>query len=434
MQPNVKVRGGPIRRREHNLVVTQRLQAPGLRLVAFALGASVLVLAGCESPASTPGTGVPTQCQQEAPIIQGVKTDILFVVDNSGSMAANQQRVATDLPVFVAELQKSGGVANSYRVGLTSTSVYLAYQYFDTVAYFYYPQAGWLVNLPLLDGGTGTERYLDDSDPDLVPRFALAMTAVGIDGSGQETPFEAARIALLDAVAPASPDGGPANAGFLRDGARLMVVAVSDEDDCSETDRPPQVHYTDTDGENFCIDQAALLTPVGDYYTLLESLPDGQGRTRDVVWGALAPVSLLDKSVEAVPCPDQDAGFALCNADCPTSNAPGTRLREMALLFDLGLNNLYSICADSYHDQLLALADIAAIPQTLALNTNVPDPRLLQVTIVRADGTEQLCTLDNGGILYDPAPDGGFPLLQFQGACVRRQSDTSVTIRMFCAG
>jgi hypothetical protein len=34
----------------------------------------------------------------------------------------------------------------------------------------------------------------------------------------------------------------------------------------------------------------------------------------------------------------------------------------------------------------------------------------------------------------DPAPDGGFPLLQFQGACVRRQSDTSVTIRMFCAG
>jgi len=122
VQPNVKVRGGPIRRREHNLVVTQRLQAPGLRLVAFALGASVLVLAGCESPASTPGTGVPTQCQQEAPIIQGVKTDILFVVDNSGSMAANQQRVATDLPVFVAELQKSGGVANSYRVGLTSTS------------------------------------------------------------------------------------------------------------------------------------------------------------------------------------------------------------------------------------------------------------------------------------------------------------------------
>jgi hypothetical protein len=399
------------------------------------LGTLGLLLEGCQSPASTPGTGVPSQCEQVAPAIQPVKTDILFVVDNSGSMAANQKRVATDLPVFVAELQKSGGVVNSFRVGLTTTSVYSAFQDFNTIEYFYYPQGGWLVTLPLVDGGVGTERYLDDTDPQLVPRFALAMTAVGIDGSGQETPFEATRIALLDAVAPLEPsDGGPANAGFLRDGARLMVVAVSDEDDCSETDRPPQVHYTDADGENFCINQAAFLTPVGDYFTLLQSIPDGQGRNRDVVWGTLAPVSLADKSVEAVPCPDQDAGFALCNADCPTSNAPGTRLREMAVLFDLGLNNLYSICADSYHDQLLALADIAAVPQTLDLDINVPDPRLLQVTVVRSDGSQQICTVSNGGLLYDPAPDGGFPRIQFQGACVRRQTDTSVTVRMFCAG
>ncbi len=399
------------------------------------LGTAALGLQGCQSPASQSGTGVPSQCEQQAPAIQAVKTDILFVVDNSGSMAANQKRVATDLPVFVAELQKSGGVTNNFRVGLTTTSVYSAFQSFNSIDYFYYPQGGWLVRLPLVDGGVGTERYLDDTDPQLVPRFALAMTAVGIDGSGQETPFEATRIALLDAVAPPEPaDGGPANAGFLRDGARLMVVAVSDEDDCSETDRPPQVHYTDADGENFCINQAALLTPVGDYFTFLQNLSDGQGRSRDVVWGALAPVSLADKSVEAVPCPDQDAGFALCNADCPTSNAPGTRLREMAVLFDLGLNNLYSICADSYHDQLLALADIAAVPQTLDLDMNVPDARLLQVTIIRSDGSKQICTVANGGLLYEPAPDAGFPRIQFQGDCVRRQTDSSVTVRMFCAG
>jgi hypothetical protein len=403
-----------------------------VRLGFFALGLGIL---GCQSPASVPGTGVPNKCEQVAPALKSVETDILFVVDNSGSMAANQQRVATDLPVFVAELQKSGGVTNSFRVGLTTTSVYSAYEYFNSVAYFYYPEGGWLVQLPLVDGGVGTERYLDDTDPELVPRFALAMTAVGIDGSGQETPFEATRIALLNAVAPIEAfDGGPANHGFLRDGARLMVVAVSDEDDCSETDRPPQVHYTDADGENFCINQGALLTPVGDYFTMLQSLPDGQGRNRDIVWGALAPVSLADKSAEAVICPNQDAGFALCNADCPTSNAPGTRLREMAVLFDLGLNNLYSICADSYHDQLLALADIAAVPQTLDLDMNVPDPRLLQVTIVRVDGTSQICTVDNGGLLYDGAPDGGFPRIQFQNDCIRRQTDTSVTIRMFCAG
>ena len=397
-------------------------------------GLLALGLAACQSPASVPGTGVPSQCEQVAPAIQPVKTDIMFVVDNSGSMAANQKKVATDLPVFVAELQKSGGVVNSFRVGVTTTSVYSAFENFNSVAYFYYPEGGWLFDIPLLDGGVSGQRYLDDTDPELVPRFALAMTAVGIDGSGQETPFEATRIALQNASAPAEADGGPANFGFLRDGARLMVVAVSDEDDCSETDRPPQVHFTDADGENFCIDQAALLTPVGDYYSDLQDLPDGQGRTRAVVWGTLAPVSLADKSAQAIPCPDQDAGFALCNIDCPTSNAPGTRLRQMAVLFDLGLENLYSICADSYHDQLLALADIAAVPQTLDLNMNVPAPQLLQVTIVRVDGTDQICTVDNGGIRYDPAPDGGFPRIQFIGQCVRRQTDSSVTVRLYCAG
>jgi len=403
--------------------------------LGLALSVAALAVAACQSPASQPGTGVPASCQLQAPGIQPVKTDILFVVDNSGSMAASQQRVAQDIPVFVAELQKSGGVLNNFRVGVTTTSVYVAFQYFNTVVDYYYPEAGWLLNLPLVDGGVGTERYLDDSDPELVPRFALAMTAVGINGSGQETPFEATRIALQNAVAPISlPDGGPANHGFLRDGARLMVVAVSNEDDCSEVRRPPLVHENDTDGENFCVNNAALLTPVGDYFTQLQNLPDGQGRNRDVVWGALAPVSLLDKSAQAVPCADQDAGFALCNADCPTSTAPGTRLREMAVLFDLGLNNLYSICADSYHDQLLALADIAAVPQTLDLDSNVPDPRVLSVVIVRADGTSQVCSVDNGGLLYDSAPDGGFARIQFQGACVRRQSDTQVTVRMYCAG
>lgn len=425
----------PIQRRARTVssrrALSERL-GPWLRAL---LALTALSPLACQSPASQPGTGVPAQCQQQAPAIQGVKTDILFVVDNSGSMYASQQKVAQDIPVFVAELQKSGGVKNSFRVGVTTTSVYVAYQYFNSVVDDYWPEAGWLLTFPQLDGGVGTERYLDDSDPELVPRFAQAMASVGIDGSGQETPFEATRLALLNALAPLDlPDGGPANKGFLRDGARLMVVAVSDEDDCSETRRPPLVYENDVDGENFCVNHADLLTPVGDYFTQLQNLPDGQGRNRGVVWGALAPVSLLDKSAQAVPCADQDAGFALCNADCPTSNAPGTRLREMAVLFDLGLNNLYSICADSYHDQLLALADIAAVPQTLDLDSNVPDPRLLNVTILRGDGTSQVCTVDNGGLLYEAAPDGGFPRIQFQGDCVRRQSDTQLTVRLYCTG
>jgi hypothetical protein len=407
-------------------------RAPRRWLFALAGAAALL---SCNSPNSVPGTGVPSECQVQAPLVQPAETDILFVVDDSGSMAPVQQLVAKELPAFVAALQLSGGVEHDFRLGLTTTSVYLAFQYFNTVAYQYYPEAGWLRQLPLVDGGPGTERYLDGTNPDVVPRFSLAMVGVGISGSGQETPLEATRIALQNAVAPLElTDGGPANRGFLRDGARLMVVAVTNEDDCSETRRPPLVHYTDSDGQDYCIHQQALLTPVGDYYTLLQNLPDGRGRNRDVLWGALAPVSLVDKSAQAVECGDPDAGFFLCNMDCPTSDAPGYRLREMALLFDLGLGNLYSICAPSYHEQLLALAAIAAIPQTLELNQNVPDPRLLQITLVRGDGTEQVCTVGNQGLVYEAPPDGGFPRVHFEGKCLRQQTDTQVTVRMFCAG
>jgi len=375
------------------------------------------------------------ECQVQAPLIQAIRTDILFVIDDSGSMAREQQRVADDLPVFVQELQQTGGLEHDFRVGLTTTSVYSAFQDYNSVSYFYYPQAGWLRRLPLADGGAGTERYLDGTDPELVPRFSLAVTAVGVNGSGQETPFEATRIALDNALAPAEPaDGGPANHGFLRDGARLMVIVVTDEDDCSESRRPPLVYYNDVDGEDFCINHQNLLTPVGDYYTLLQNLPDGAGRNRDVIWGALAPVSLVDKRAAVAQCSDPDGGTRTCNVDCPTSSAPGYRVHQMATLFDVTLDTLYSICAPNYHDQLLTLGAIAAVPQVLDLDENVPDPRLLQVQIIRGDGSTQVCTLANGGLVYEGAPDGGFPRIHFQGACLRQQTDSQVTVRMFCAG
>jgi len=398
------------------------------------LAATALALVGCQSPSSQPGTGVPSSCQAQAPLIEPVETDILFIIDDSGSMAREQQRVAADLPVFVQELQQTGGVEHDFRVGLTTTSVYSAYQDYSSIAYYYYPEAGWLRRLPLVDGGPGTERYLDGTDPQLVQRFSLAVVGVGVNGSGQETPFEATRIALENAAAPAESDGGPANHGFLRDGARLMVIVVTDEDDCSETRRPPLVYYNDVDGEDFCINHQDLLTPVGDYFTLLENLSDGQGRNRDVIWGALAPVSLIDKRAQKAICTDPNGATRTCNVDCPTSSAPGYRLHDMAALFDVALDNLYSICALTYHDQLLTLADIAAIPQVLSLNQNVPDPRLLQVQLARGDGGTQVCTVANGGLAYEPPPDGGFPRIQFLGSCLRRQTDTKVTVRMFCAG
>jgi hypothetical protein len=411
------------------------------RVAIWSLMMVLGVLGGCtcEPATDAPDSKVPASCQTNVPLVQPVRTDILFVIDDSDSMSEEQAGVAAELPAFIAELTKGGGVVQDFQVGVITTSVYAAAVRSGTLYYTAYPEGGWLQLMPLVDGGPGEVRFLPSTDPELVPRFSLLVASVGINGSGQETPFEATRIAVTGQdFNTVLPDGGNPNVGFLRDGARLLVVVVSDEDDCSEEVRPPLVRYNSVDGQNYCVVHQDLLTPVGDYYTLFQSLPDGLGRLREVVWAAIAPVSRADKVAQGVPGTLADGTPIIQNIDCPTSAAPGYRHRAMAYTFDPSLENLSSICDASYHQALVDVARRAAASQTLELDQNVPDPALLQITIVRADGSTDVCTVANNGIRYEAGVDGGLPRVHFrsdaQVDCLRRASDTQVTVRLFCAG
>jgi hypothetical protein len=347
-------------------VVKRRHHWPWL-LVAGLLG----TLGGCtcEAPPDRAGSNVPAACAYDAPLFASVETDILFVVDDSNSMSEEQEGVARELPTFVEVLQTGAGVTQNLRVGLVNTSVDSAY--FNGAQLFLcsiecYPEAGWLRRFPAADGGVGGgERWLTDPDPEIVPRLSAAIRALDIHGSFQETPFEAARIALTGTgFWTTLPDGGNPNAGFLRPGGRLLVVAVSDEDDCSEVDHSnPKVFFTQDEGQDFCTLHEDLLTPVGDYVTALQRLDDGKGRPREILWGAIAPVARSNKVAQGVQGTLGDGGPVTQNVDCPTSGGPGYRHRAMALAFDPTLTNLDSVCAPDYHQSLLAIAQVASIPR-----------------------------------------------------------------------
>jgi hypothetical protein len=346
--------------------------------------------------------------------------------------------VIRELPTFVSILQQGAGVGQLLRVGLVNTSVYEGFQQGNgNIITIPYNQGGWLRVFPPTDGGTPDgARYLTDPDPEITSRLSAAIRALGVNGSPQETPFEAARIALTETgFWTVLADGGSPNAGFLRAGARLLVVAVSDEDDCSEMSfKPPRVFYNNTDGQDFCTNHEDLLTPVGDYVTAFTRLDDGMGRPREILWGAIAPVSISGKLAQRVSGHLADGGPITQNIDCPTSGGPGFRHREMALAFDPTLTNLDSICKPDYHDSLVAIAEIASIPQTLTLTDNVPDPRLLEIDIARAGGSVERCSLSNGGFLYEPGVGTEKPTVRFQQQCLRRTTDTGVTVKLLCAG
>jgi hypothetical protein len=391
----------------------------------------------CEAPPERAGSTVPTSCAYDAPLFAPVETDILFVVDDSNSMSEEQEGVARELPTFVQILQTGAGVQQNLRVGLVNTSVYSAFSDGRTLFLTKYAQGGWLRTFPAADGGVGGgERWLTDPDPDIVPRLSAAIRALGINGSFQETPFEAARIALTGTgFWTTLPDGGSPNAGFLRTGGRLLVVAVSDEDDCSEeSHNPPTVVFTNAQGQDFCTLNENLLTPVGDYVTALTQLDDGKGRLREILWGAIAPVARSNKVAQGVQGTLGDGGPVIQNVDCPTSGGPGYRHRQMALAFDPTLTNLDSVCNPDYHQSLVSIAQVASIPQTLTLTDNVTDPRLLAVDITRADGSVQRCTIANGGIEVIAATSTDPQAVRFQAGCLRRFTDTRVEVKLLCAG
>jgi len=121
--------------------------------------------------------------------------DLLFVVDNSASMAEEQVLLAENFQAFIDVVE---GSYADFQIGVITTDI-------DG------DEAG------LIRGEIMTE-----DTPDLAAAFLRAID-VGTTGSRDEQGFEAARMALSPA----------ANPGFVRDNAQLNVVFFSDEDDHS---------------------------------------------------------------------------------------------------------------------------------------------------------------------------------------------------------
>jgi hypothetical protein len=164
--------------------------------------------------------------------------DILFVIDNSRSMMDEQQQLGIWSSELFNVLSSSGELPDLH-IGVTSSGVAIS-------------------GLEGCEGGTGGSFLLgsaalqgghfirDIAGPDgrirnytgtLEETFAK-MALVGDAGCGFEQPFKAARLALSSPTATT----GVTLAGtttkappFLRDDALLLVVFVTDEDDCSAT-------------------------------------------------------------------------------------------------------------------------------------------------------------------------------------------------------
>jgi hypothetical protein len=191
-----------------------------------------------------------------------IPADILFVIDNSGSMLNQRRELIANMGGFIAQMAQSD---NDFHLGIVTTDVECNLPERDcslpnpnvSQACCSLVQNGnlaacedvdtdgdGLVDWSNCDGGRlraprGQPSFFrrPQGDPNAwIAAVADTISALGCNGSGYESGLEAARRAV--ACAQNSPDCPSAaaaqrNAGFLRPEADLVVVFVTDEDDCS---------------------------------------------------------------------------------------------------------------------------------------------------------------------------------------------------------
>ncbi|HMV67811.1 MAG TPA: hypothetical protein PKA64_13260 [Myxococcota bacterium] len=131
--------------------------------------------------------------------------DILWVIDNSNSMLAEQQKLGENFPAFLDYYLNSG---LDWQIGVVSTDLQ------DPA------QSG------KLQGAAGF-LWADPSVPDPAGVFSR-MALLGRGGSSKEQGRGAAWAALTPPLLETT------NAGFYRPSARLSVIVVSDEQDFSD--------------------------------------------------------------------------------------------------------------------------------------------------------------------------------------------------------
>jgi hypothetical protein len=210
---------------------------------------------------------------------------------------------------------------------------------------------------------------------------------------------------------------GGANEGFLRPGARLAVVILTDEDDCTD---PAGVAVTNAGCQDAGIQ--AQLEPVADVVSFLRAPLDGEAR---------------DPIVAVIAGFDPATGAP---TGCASSFGHPTRLD--ALVAALGPERAFkdSICDPDFGPGLQQIADLI-VPQAVPLEGAPADPRMLVVRVEKQDGTIVGCPVAVAGTseasaaaaVLTPAADGAPAALTFQGAC-RLSAADRLHVDVVCAG
>lgn len=319
------------------------------------------MLTACESSVKVADDGgVCVEVRKDIPVFANRDLDILLVIDSSPSMAEEASALAENLSRFVSVLETIDSGLPNVHIGVVSADIAQGngrLQSAPQIDSCLPPQDNYLRDIGYLNGERD-KNYGGTLAESLACIATLAPTMAVI-----EEPLEAMKRAL---------DGSNTeNIGFVREHAFLLVLIVSDEDDCSGgvslsgdgsesntawrcfDDAVQCDQATDTPGiKTNCHSKNAptTLTPLAEYVDFLRSYKQDPGKVVVASVGASGPVEVL-------------AGNELTLASsCPGNGSakPAIRLAEFLAGFPQR-NSDSDICEEDWSEALEVIASTTPI-------------------------------------------------------------------------
>jgi hypothetical protein len=418
-----------------------------MRLLTVGLSGALLMSVACqegdELPLADASVSPDGAAEYQISALEQATLDVLFVIDNSGSMASEQQKLAREIPRMVAVLTSGDRYAtresevppglsdkarlftpvSSLHVGIVSTnfgglddvppnavqaivacagtgdsgklqnSLKIAQDgvFAQSRSEFAGYDLGQVVLAPDATCALPAQPLYQTFEPGVAPAAAsLAFSCaarLGVRGCPFEQPLESMWAALAPSHGQGElyqflngtrGNGDAFNQGFLRRGAALAVVVLTDEDDCSLSDEGKGLFALSQEADdqygNLNLRCAAyeadttLERPVERYRDGVLALKGG--RADRVVFTAIAgmPTDARSRTFDSLLADPAlvstenlaNAGFlkAACTTPQKDEAYPARRLLRTAKLFPNALAE--SICVDSYAPVVDAMVDKVA--------------------------------------------------------------------------
>lgn len=254
--------------------------------------AAVLFLSSCDKGGGTFSVLADSSTYEQKAVFTARKIDVLFVVDNSGSMDNFQAQLGANFSSFINRFITKG---YDFRIAVTTTEAWRYPKFmsaFGTCSGYSYCNEYRTI---FRKGATSSNYVLDNVVYDLTQPSEqqrlkddfISNAHMGVDGTGDERALSSFQAALQYTTYTAG--GDTPNKNFHRPDAFLAVVMISDEEDFSHTGTGLNENPSNPN-----------LIPVANFKTFLETFTGGSAS----VDFSVSTISILDSACLTTLDPD----------------------------------------------------------------------------------------------------------------------------------